>query len=82
MKDFTRTFLFEYIIYCLLIYLQDLHFVGETHFQYKFSISIWCGIIVILRVCPYEALGYFNGQEYLKILQNNLSVMSDDVHIM
>lgn len=51
----------------------------KTHFQHKFSINVWCGVIDDLKFGPYKLAVHLNSLQYLPVLQNNLLIMLNGV---
>lgn len=51
----------------------------ETHFQYRFSVNIWCGVLNNLLIGPFVFQERLTSEHYLNFLQNDLSGLMEDV---
>jgi hypothetical protein len=49
------------------------------HFQHRFSVNVWCGIIGPYLIGPYIFEGVLNGRLYLDFLQNELNGLLEDL---
>jgi hypothetical protein len=49
------------------------------HFQHRFSVNVWCGLIGPYLIGPYIFVGALNGRNYLDFLQNELNALLEDV---
>jgi hypothetical protein len=58
------------------------HSTKETHFQTRFSVNIWCGIIGNLLIGPVVLEDRLTSQRYLRFLQEELPLMLEDVPLL
>jgi len=58
--------------------LTKIHITGETNFQRRFSINVWCGMIDDMLIGPVILDDCMTGQNYLDFLQNELPKHLED----
>lgn len=51
----------------------------ETHFQHRFSVNIWCGVLNNLLIGPFVFQEHLTSERYLFFLQNELPGLMEDV---
>jgi hypothetical protein len=51
----------------------------ETHFQHRFSVNIWCGVLNNLLIGPFAFQERLTSEHYLNFLQNELPGLMEDV---
>ena len=51
----------------------------ETHFQYRFSVNIWCGVLNNRLIGPFVFQERLTSERYLLFLQNELPELLEDV---
>jgi hypothetical protein len=54
------------------------HIAMEIHFQHRFSVNIWCGIIRNHLIGPFINEDLMNAAYYLNFLQNSLLLLLQD----
>jgi hypothetical protein len=60
---------------------ENPHAIKARHFQHKFKLNIWCGIIGDQLLGPYVLPPNLNGDSYLFFLENTLSDILDDLSL-
>ena len=58
---------------------ENPHSILETHFQVKWNINVWAGIIGHLIIGPYFFEGNVTSAAYFDLLQNKLPELLEDV---
>lgn len=58
---------------------ENPHATYETHFQTRFSVNVWCGIIGNHLVGPFVLEHRLTGQLYLNFLQETLPLLLEDI---
>jgi len=59
--------------------IENPHETYDKHFQHKFSVNIWCGIINNQLVGPFILEGPLTGEIYLRFLQEELSLLMENI---
>lgn len=58
---------------------ENPHAITETHFQNRFSVNIWCGIIGNRLIGPIIIEDHLNAERYLHLLQEQLPELLEDL---
>lgn len=55
------------------------HATVETHFQHRFSVNVWCGMVDNYLIGPFILEHRLTGDQYFNFLQNELQGLLEDV---
>lgn len=58
---------------------ENPHATVESHFQHRFSVNVWCGVVCDQLLGPFIFPGNLNGQMYGNFLLQELPQLLDDV---
>lgn len=59
--------------------VENPHAVRRTHFQHRFSLNVWAGLVNGQLIGPFVLPNRLDGNAYLFFLENNLQVLLEEV---
>jgi hypothetical protein len=62
--------------------IENPHAIRERHFQKRFSVNVWGGIIGNKLIKPYILAPRLNAVSYLDFLNNHLAILLEDVPLL
>ena len=54
----------------------------KRHFQHRFSVNVWCGVIDSCLIGPFVFEGRLTGEVYVNFLRNELPLLLEEVPLM